>query len=150
MTTRQSLQEISQGVTVLSDKIDAFLAGVRNLNAPGTRSSEFEDNLRPRLRLFIGALIIDAPPENCKSLYDLIVWNVAQDRIPKEFLSCPEFIDQIDFIKNQFMNSNLGEAVCRVRIFDRKSPWDKIIRQVGFRLPDQQDTIFSLFCNSVR
>ena len=149
MTTRQSLQEISQGVTVLSDKIDAFLAGVRNLDAAGTRSSECIDSLRPHLRLFIGALIIDAPPENCKSLYDLIVWNVAQDRIPKEFLSCPEFIDQIDFIKNQFMNSNLDDALNRVRIFDRKSPWNKIIRQIYPHLSDAQSTIFVLFGNSI-
>ena len=132
------LRDCFKAVRELRVKVDDFISGVHNKG---------DDSPRPTLRTNISALIIDAPPVACQNLYSLIKWNVDQGRIPQEFLKCPDFVEQRDFIENHFGNCGITELLNRVRFCDRKSPWFALYEQVKWHLKSEQLTILSVFTN---
>ncbi len=143
----QTLREIGRAVQLLGSKVDDFLSGVRNRGETDS-AFEHENSLRPLLRSFSASLIVDAPPEACVNLYAAVSWNVTQGRIPEDFLSCQDFVEQRQFIEHEFCNCYVRDVINRVRIFDDTSPWCTVSRQIYKQLPDDCKIVLSFFGES--
>jgi hypothetical protein len=140
-----AFREVGSAAQALADKVDVFLRGVTNPYDSLSPQGEYLDSLRPLLRSFIAVLIVDAPHEACHDLSQLIAWNVAEGRLPEDFLSWPGFLENKDYLENHFSNCTIDKLLDRVRIMDQSSRWSTVIDLVDKRLKNEQLNVLNLF-----